>query len=210
MKIIPAILQKNLKDIQKDLENLQGCTDLVSIDLCDGKFVPSKTWLPDQNSQEDIFTKYNGSLEFDLMVLDPENYLNFLKKIGAKKIVIHSDKFEVIEKCLDFCHKNGLEIGLSSDNYQILERFAYQINYIQVMGIKKLGYQNQPFDENSLEKIKNIRSFYDGSIQIDGGLNIQNVNRCFKLGVNNFIFGSKIFGSGNPKHNYQKIILALK
>ena len=209
MKIIPAILRESLAGVRQDLAALGGASDLVSIDLCDGKFVPSQTWLPNQETPANIFQEFNFSLEFDLLVSEPLIYLDFLKKIGAKKVVIHTDDSEVIRQSLDFCQKHALELGLVSQDFKVLKKFAGQINYIQLMGIEKLGYQKQPFLEESLEKIKTIRNFYGGIIQIDGGLNLLNIKKCLQAGANNFVLGSEIFSSGNPKENYQRIILAL-
>jgi pentose-5-phosphate-3-epimerase len=43
MKIIPATLRNNFEDIKKDIQSLNNVSDIVSVDICDGEFVPSFT-----------------------------------------------------------------------------------------------------------------------------------------------------------------------
>jgi len=233
MKIIPASLRTDLDEILKDISNLNKVCDLVSIDLCDGIFVPSQTWLPNEKDlnekQKDkkIFSEMikNQNLEFDLMVIDLPKYLNLVLEFGASRVVIHSNDAKVISACIDlirkrreehqdnFTEKNivnfnfiNFKLGLCSDQENILQEFASQVDYIQIMGIEKLGFQQQPFSENTLQKIQNIRKFYDGIIQIDGGMNLINIRKCLAAGANNFVVGSAIFGHDNPAENYKKIV----
>jgi len=235
MKIIPASLRANLNEIVKDISNLNQVSDLVSIDLCDGIFVSSTTWLPNEKDlnekQKDkkifaeIIQNQNLELEFDLMVIDLPKYLNLVLELGASRVVIHSNDAKVISACIDlirkrheehqanFTEKNivnfnfiNFKLGLCSDQENILQEFASQINYIQIMGIEKLGFQQQPFAENTLQKIQNLRKFYDGIIQIDGGMNLINIRKCLVAGANNFVVGSAIFDHDNPAENYKKIV----
>jgi len=233
MKIIPASLRTNLNEIVKDISNLNKVCDLVSIDLCDGIFVPSTTWLPDdkdlneRQKEKKIFSEIinNINLEFDLMVIDLPKYLNLVLELGASRAVIHSNDAKIISDCLDlirkkheenqdnFTEKNivnfnfkNFKLGLCSNQANILQEFANQIDYIQIMGIEKLGFQKQPFSENTLQKIQNLRKFYDGIIQIDGGMNLINIQRCLAAGADNFVVGSAIFSHDNPAENYEKIV----
>jgi len=232
MKILPASLRANLNEIVKDISNLNQVSDLVSIDLCDGIFVPSTTWLPNVenlNSDKKIFAEIiqnqNLEFEFDLMVIDLPKYLNLVLELGASRAVIHSNDVKVISVCLDLIRKRheenpanfiehkivinlmkNFKLGLCSDRENILQEFASRIDYIQIMGIEKLGFQHQPFTENTLSQIQNLRKFYDGIIQIDGGLNLINIRKCLAAGANNFVVGSAIFGHDNPGENYKKIV----
>jgi len=181
--------------------------------------LPDDKNLEDFNEAKSFFYKNilenDVNFEFDLMVNDMSKYIDLVLKFGAKKVVIHShdiDKIKNAIKMIDnYNTKIGfdsiVEIGLCIKDEVILKDFIEEVDYIQIMGIKKIGFQSQPFDESVIEKIKRIREFYDGILQIDGGMSIENIKKCNEAGADNFILGSKIFADGYAEDNYKNILI---
>ena len=71
-------------------------------------------------------------------------------------------------------------------------------DFVQFMGIDKIGYQGQKFDEKDFKKISNLRKKYpDVTISVDGGVNFDNYKDLVKAGANKLISGSAIYESEN-------------
>ena len=74
------------------------------------------------------------------------------------------------------------------------------------MGIKKIGYQGQPFDEEVLKKIKDLRKKYpDITISVDGGVSFDNYKDLAKAGANKLISGSALYESENIKEAWEEM-----
>ena len=71
-------------------------------------------------------------------------------------------------------------------------------DFVQFMGIKKIGYQGQEFDTEVLDKISDLRkNFPDTIISVDGGVNFENAQDIVEAGVNRLVSGSAIYESDN-------------
>ncbi len=190
IEIIPAILPKDLEDLRDKMAQANGLTQLVQIDICDGKFVPNKTWPYVKGGMEEfnnIITEEEGfpfwdSLDFeiDLMIRNPDEVVDAWVKAGAKRLVLHiesaSNILETIEKLrTDYGTAQdetfGLQIGVAldirtanEDLFEILDLIDEEgnsiIDFVQFMGIDHTGFQGQEFDDNVLEKISDLRDLY--------------------------------------------------
>lgn len=195
IEVIPAILPKDLEDLRDKLAQVSGLTPLVQIDVCDGKFVPSKSWPYIKGGMEEfarIKAEDEGfpfwdSLDFevDLMVKNPNEVVDDWVMAGAKRIVLHLESapniLETIEKMRGEYgtakdEAFGLEIGVALDIqtgneelYEILDLIDQDgdsiIDFVQFMGIDNVGFQGQEFDDRVLEKISDLRDMYP-NIQI--------------------------------------------
>ncbi len=190
VEIIPAILPKDLDDLREKMGQISGLAPLVQIDICDGKFVPSKTWPYVKGGMDEfarISTEDEGfpfwdslDLEIDLMVRNPEEVVDDWIKIGAKRLVLHLESASNILKTIERLRNDygtagedsfGLEIGIALDlrtpneeAYEILnlidENGNSIVDFVQFMGIDNIGFQGQEFDDYVLEKISDLRDLY--------------------------------------------------
>lgn len=190
VEIIPAILPKDLEDLRDQMARVVGVAPLVQVDICDGKFVPSKTW-PYVKGGMDEFVRIKGeedgfpfwdSLDFeiDLMVKNPEEVVFDWVMVGAKRLILHIESapniLEIIEKLrAEYGTAKeetfGLEIGVALDIktpneevYDILDMIDEEgnsiIDFVQFMGIDHVGFQGQEFNDRVLEKISDLRQAY--------------------------------------------------
>jgi ribulose-phosphate 3-epimerase len=102
-----------------------------------------------------------------------------------------------------------IEIGLAISNEtpdEVLEKYIEDCDFIQLMGIAKIGYQAQPFDESVIERIAYFhRKYPDMPISVDGGVNETTIKRLVGAGASRLVVGSSIFASGNPADNIEKL-----
>ena len=98
-EVIPAILAKNINDLRQKIANVVNIARVVQIDICDGKFVESKSWPMDRDDAESVALILdeeegmpyweNLDFEFDLMVKDAIKQFDFFVRLGAKRIIFH-------------------------------------------------------------------------------------------------------------------------
>jgi len=203
IEIIPAIVPKTFDDLREKISLVKGKTFFVQIDIMDGIFVPEKSWpFSDPIWSEGIHMEIpftcECNFEFHLMIAKPEYNIKDFVAIGARRIVIHvgaTNKLKEIIQILKGRVEVGLALGLD-DDFRDYAEFIEEVNFVQFMGIEKIGFQGQPFDERVIDKIIEFRSIFKNKIiSVDGGVNLENAKKLISVGVRRIVSGSAIFES---------------
>lgn len=211
MEIIPAIIPKNFDDLKTKISFVKGMTNYVQIDITDGIFVSSKSWpFSDEMWSLGIHLTLpceECNLEFDLMINRPEEKIQNWLEIGAKRIVIHVESTNNLEKIIGEL-KGKVEIGLAfniNTSFELFDNLLNKVDFIQLMGIEKIGFQGEQFSEKVFEKIKELKiKKPDIIISVDGGVNLENAQRLIEAGVSRLVIGSAIFESGDIERIIRK------
>ncbi len=213
-EITPAILVKDFNELNEKLAQLVNITNLVQIDICDGNFVPNISWPMQKSDQESLNLILNEEeglpfwqsldFEFDLMVTNAHKQFDFFTRLGAKRIIFHleaenEDDFKEFLESLDPYFKDNIEIGVAINTTTKIDRLDTIINYIdfiQCMGIEKIGFQGEPFDGRVINQIKEIKIKYpEIKISIDGGVNENTAPELLSAGANRLVIGSALLNS---------------
>lgn len=219
-EIIPAILEKRFKEITDKVKKAKDSgVNIVQIDICDGRLTPSKTFASGgclssfeklKELQDDIF------FELD-MIVDMENgpkgrgdkFLKSIKYLNPKRVIFHYSGVENWDKIFENLKKEKIKIALGiwiSDDVKRINKILekYDFDYIQVMGIEKVGYGGQKLSEKVFKKVKYFSKKYPKMfIQVDGGVKIDNSKRLSENGVCGFVAGSGIYNSEGVKENIE-------
>lgn len=216
-EVIPAILAENFEELNEKLAPYVNLVKMVQIDVCDGHFVPSVSWpmhQKDEKSISGILNEEEGlpfwdslDFEFDLMILNAHEQFDFFVRLGAKRIIFHmeaendKEKFKEFLEGLDMYVRENIQIGLALNTTTQIEKiipYISNIDFIQCMGIEKIGFQGQEFDQRVLEQIKDLRSKYpEMIISIDGSVNENTAEILVNAGANRLVIGSALSESFN-------------
>ncbi len=214
-EIIPAILPESYRELVDKLDIVAGHAKTVQVDICDGGYVPSKTWpyLKGPDSEDQIFEEIKTQeqalphwdivdFEFDLMVRNPHSKIPDFIAAGATRIVVHkasTSEEELLSIIEDFGKHSeeigpfDVELGLAlkpTDEPVIPEGF----HFVQVMGIEHEGFQGRDFDPQAIELIKALRAAYPKLIiSVDGGVNLDNGRELINAGADRLVVGSALF-----------------
>ena len=205
MQIIPAILPKVQSEVNQKAKSVLGLVSHVQIDVCDGIFVPSKTAFKELPFLDEV------EYELDLMVDQPENRIEEYIELQPARIVVHLESIQNFPKIfLALENVRGIiEVGLSISNdtdESVLEKFVEDCDFVQFMGIAKIGFQGEPFDERVLDRIAYFhRKYPELPIAIDGAVGPETVTRLAEAGATRFVCGSSVFGKGNVSENIEKL-----
>lgn len=227
-EIVPAILEKNYSEIKNKLTFLRGRTKYVQLDFCDGNFVRNQTWPFATGGFNDydfnkILNEEEGlpfwdefDFEFDLMVENAIENFDLFMKLGPKRMIFHLQgeksikEFEHFLEGLDMYVRDNVEIGVAipaGDDLSIAlhfansvaTRFANKVDFLQFMGIKNVGFQEQEFDEKVLKNIKSFKENLPGVVlSVDGGVTLENIEVLLKAGADRIAVGSSIWKSPDP------------
>lgn len=227
VEIIPAILPKDYEDMKNKIALVRGIVPVAQIDLCDGIFVPSKTWpfLTGGGSDlhfQSILNEEEGmpfwediDFELDLMVADAVENFDIYTKLSPKRIIFH---IEAVGDLIEFKHflegmdvyiRDSIQIGLAINTTTPIEQIFPLVNnvdFVQCMGIEKIGYQAQEFDERVLTQIKSLKEKYpDLIISVDGSVDFNTAPRLIEAGATRLTSGSTILKSQNIRETISEL-----
>ena len=206
-----SILPKSFDDLKGKLELTNFCSS-VQIDVVDGKFADNTTWPYSANANvyeaEEVIL--NREVEVDLMVLEPLNAAEHWLAIGAKRLVFHIESNFEIDEVLSLKNVYQFELGFSLNNETPLENlypYLQNTDFVQFMGIAKIGVQGEPFDNRVIERLITLRTLYpDLPVSVDGAVGPENILELKKAGANRFAVGSSILESSDPKETYEQLL----
>lgn len=226
-EIIPAILPKDFTEVADKVSQVQGLVKTVQIDVCDGQFVPNATWpykKPDDSFRK-IVEEQDGlpgwkdlDFEIDLMVNRPEEVVDDWIAAGATRLIIHVESKGDLAKAIESL-KGRAEVGLALNEDTAVDtigdpRFRVHegyVQFIQLMGIDRIGFQGQAFDPKVIGRINEVRLKYPAlPISIDGGVSLETAPQLVAAGATRLVSGSAIFAGGNAYEAIQQFKHALK
>lgn len=197
----PSLLAANFVCLEKQLTTLQnkGITWL-HYDVMDGYFVPNHSFGADILKQ--IKAQFNFAYDVHLMVSSPKIFIEFYKSL-ADVITIHIEACNTIEEAktmIQLIQSYGIKAGISikpKSEVESILPLLDEVDLVLVMSVEP-GFGGQVFMMNSLEKVKELKTYKDKHqskfmIQIDGGVNKDNGQLCKEAGVENCVVGSYLF-----------------
>ncbi|OHA42143.1 MAG: hypothetical protein A3G59_00475 [Candidatus Taylorbacteria bacterium RIFCSPLOWO2_12_FULL_47_20] len=220
-EIIPAILPKNWEELSLKLTTLARLREednaiaedvrVVQVDICDGVLTKHATWPYDNkdsgahfqkivNQQEGIPDWDVLDFEFDLMVEKPIEVVDEFISAGALRLVFHDralvgeDEFEkILEKVAGSCEVGvALNIG-KGENFT---KYKGKTDFVQCMGIRRLGFQGEEFSEEVLQTVEAIKKIdSEAVVSVDGGVTLENARSLISAGASRLVVGSAIWQS---------------
>jgi|TARA_B110000467_G_C18107011_1_gene360354 ribulose-phosphate 3-epimerase len=206
IKVSPSILASDFSKLGDEVAALaKAGADYIHVDVMDGHFVPNISMGPS------IVKSVRGktSIPFDVhLMIDPiEPYIDDFIKAGADIISIHPEANDNIEKCIDKIKSNNVKAGLAINpdtNWEVVIPFLDKLDIIVVMSVHP-GFGGQKFIPSALEKLKLLRKKIDEThphieLEIDGGVNFDNIDSILKAGANVIVAGTTTFTGGEKEY----------
>lgn len=216
MNIIPAVMPKSYEELESAVALVVSRVPIVQIDVMDGVFVGNTSWpfehgrgRGDDADFARIVSEEQGmpfwdeiDYELDLMVQSADLQFDEWIRLGAKRMIFHIESLDDVGGFLDRVQdiRPLVEIGLAFHNDTHIDSvipYLSLVDFVQCMGIAKVGFQGEPLDERVFDSIAAIRKAVpDIPISVDGGVNINTIERLRDAGVTRFVAGSAVFGDG--------------
>jgi ribose 5-phosphate isomerase B len=213
-RVVPSLPAQSFQEIQKLTTALQGSATEIQIDIVDGFFVPFVSWpfteldvARELLALKDIARSF--ALEIDCMCMHPQQYLDTFVALGVQRVIIHVGTTKNYETCIAHARTHGYKIGfgiLNTTDRSILATYGEKIDFVQVMGIERIGIQGQAFDPRTLETISFVTETYPHlEVAVDGAVNKDTILELQKAGATRFAPGSAIAQAANPHEAYKQL-----
>lgn len=177
--------------------------DFLHLDIMDGSLTKKTTFLADTvkliNKSTTMF------LDCHLMINEPKDIVKDYVKAGVNVVTIHYEAFknkEDLIETLEYLKSKKVIVGLSIyPNTKIDEIKTYE-NYFDLLLIMsvEIGEYGQKFISTSIDKILEAKQkLGDKIIEVDGGINLENINQIRVSGADFIVVGSSFKNAENKK-----------
>jgi ribulose-phosphate 3-epimerase len=224
-RIAPSILSANFAKLGQEIDDvISSGTDLVHFDVMDNHYVPNLTIGPLVcESIREIAGKVGGIIDVHLMVEPVDRIIPDFAKAGANIITFHPEASKHIDRSLSMVRDLGCKSGLvfnPATPLHYLDHVMDKVDMVLLMSVNP-GFGGQKFIPETLNKLSLARAKIDAYtkatgreiwLEVDGGVNAQNIAEIAKAGADTFVAGNAIFTKGldTDKNRYNTIVAEIR
>ena len=206
--VAPSIIAGDMTNLEKEVKRCaDGRADYIHLDVMDGQFVPNTTFDHVKINELRPLTK----IPFDthLMINEPVKHVKDYVDAGSDIITVHTEvcdesSFGEIHDILKSSQVGvGLAINPDTELPDWSKRFLPSLDQLIVMSVIP-GKSGQKYIESSHEKTQKLvhvlkEHGFEGCVEADGGVTLDNVGSCFADGARAFVGGSAIIGQSDVR-----------
>jgi ribulose-phosphate 3-epimerase len=178
-----------------------GC-DMAHFDVMDGHFVPNLTFGPPLISS----ARTHSSLAFDvhLMVTNPQDYIAPLAGLSLELLTFQIEATSFAPRLISEIRRAGMKPSVALNPQTpltLIEEIIPLVDNILVMSVDP-GFGGQKFIQGVYSKIEKLSAYREQNelvftIQVDGGVNENNINELRDIGVDIVVAGMAFFGAAD-------------
>lgn len=204
--ISPSLLAADFSRLGEEVERIENAgANYLHLDIMDGHFVPNISFGPGTVSA----LRKKSMLIFDvhMMISEPERYINDFIRAGADIITVHYEATDDPAHTLGILREKEVRTGIAISPDTPVDAVlplvdAGLCDMVLVMTVQP-GFGGQKLIPETLDKVRKLRRYVDRrgielDIEVDGGINADNIYQCSSAGANVIVAGTAIFGSKKP------------
>ena len=197
--LAPSILSADFCELGKQIEEIEKAgAQYLHVDVMDGIFVPSISFgMPIVSC---VRPRTGMFMDVHMMVTKPERYVEEFIRCGADGVTIHEEACDCVEETLLRIRKLGSKAGLAVNPETPVEKLYPYLDKLDMALIMTVhpGFGGQKYIDECTDKIRTLRQTItdrglDVKLQIDGGVNLDNLTMNLEAGADVIVAGSAVF-----------------
>ena len=206
--IAPSIIAGDMTNLEKEIKRCDdGRADYIHLDVMDGQFVPNTTF--DHTKIKELRPLTLIPFDAHLMINEPVKHVKDYVDAGSDIITVHTEVCDESSfgEIQDILRSNQVSVGLAINPDTELpdwsKKFIPSLDQLIVMSVIP-GKSGQKYIETSHENTQKLvqilkENNFEGYIEADGGVTLDNVGECFVDGARAFVGGSAIIGQNDVR-----------
>ena len=224
IRLAPSILNADYARLKDEIQKAEaGGADMIHVDIMDAHFVPNLSMGP--ALVESIRKVTNLTLDLHLMVMEPEKFVQPFAAAGADSITFHAEAVanddarkrrdkgwgmqlickafynaDRLNRTIDSIRAAGkkVAVGINPETDAEVLEFLDRVDMVLAMTVWP-GFGGQKFMDPVMPKLDKIRKKAPHvDIEVDGGVDLSNIDRAAKAGANVFVAGTSVFHAPDP------------
>lgn len=196
-EIVPSLLSADFSRLEAEIRAIEkaGATKL-HLDIMDGHFVPNITFGPFIIKAIRKLTKLQ--LETHLMIENADIYLDNFIGAGSDTVMVHVESSDYVIRDLTYIRNRGVKAGLVINPptaFSEIETYFPYLDHLLIMTVNP-GFGGQSMLEDTLKKVtlaKKYQKQHNFIIEIDGGVNMDTIDKAAATKVDLLVAGSAVF-----------------
>lgn len=212
IQLAPSILSADFSRLGDSVAAIERAgAHLIHVDVMDGHFVPNISF--GAAVMKSLLGKSGLPFDVHLMIEEPDRYLEDFVTEQTEYITVHQEACVHLNRTIQHIKSLGVKAGVALNPATPLSTLEYCIGDIDMVLIMSVnpGFGGQKFIPSATEKVEKLRKMKEEKnpelvIEIDGGINTDNVRTVTDAGVEIVVAGSSVFGSDDVEGNVKEFL----
>ena len=201
IQLAPSILSADFSQLGQQVACIEeGGAHLIHVDVMDGHFVPNISF--GAAVMKSLAGKTGLPFDVHLMIEDPDDFLEDFITPQTEYITVHQEACVHLHRTLQHIRAAGAKAGVSINPATplcMLDEVLEEADLILIMSVNP-GFGGQKMIPSTLHKIEELKRRREElglnyRIEIDGGVNLDNIGRVAQAGTDIIVAGSAAFGA---------------